>query len=124
VRPPPRAGSGRHPRRTGRVVDDRGRAQDDAIFVFDEPTVGLHPLDVRVLLQVLQRLLDNGATVLVIEHDLDVILGADHIIDLGPGGCTSGGCIVGTGTPEQLAATPDSVTGRYLGPALHELPTH
>jgi excinuclease ABC subunit A len=107
-----------------KLAAELGRAQDDAIFVFDEPTVGLHPLDVRVLLQVLQRLLDNGATVLVIEHDLDVIVGADHIVDLGPGGGTSGGRIVATGTPEQLAATPDSVTGRYLVPALRELSTH
>ncbi|ANS70211.1 ABC transporter related [Streptomyces lincolnensis] len=93
------------------------RDQRDALFVFDEPTIGLHPLDVQTLLDVLQRLVDSGATVIVIEHDLDVIAGADHIVDLGPGGGEAGGRIVATGTPEQLAAHPDSITGRYLTPA-------
>jgi excinuclease ABC subunit A len=93
------------------------RDQRDALFVFDEPTIGLHPLDVQTLLDVLQRLLDSGATVLVIEHDLDVIANADHVVDLGPGGGAAGGRIVATGTPEQIAAHPDSVTGRYLTPA-------
>ena len=92
------------------------RDQRDALFVFDEPTIGLHPLDVEVLLAVLQRLLAGGATVLVIEHDLDVIANADHVIDLGPGGGATGGRIVATGTPEHIAASPDSVTGRYLAP--------
>jgi excinuclease ABC subunit A len=93
------------------------RDQRDALFVFDEPTIGLHPLDVQTLLDVLQRLVDSGATVIVIEHDLDVIAGADHVVDLGPGGGQAGGRIVATGTPEQIAAHPDSVTGRYLTPA-------
>jgi excinuclease ABC subunit A len=94
------------------------RDQRDALFVFDEPTIGLHPLDVQVLLDVLQRLLDNGATVLVIEHDLDVIANADHVVDLGPGGGVAGGRIVAAGTPEQVANHSDSITGRYLATAL------
>ena len=91
-----------------------GKAQSDAVFVFDEPTIGLHPLDVRVLLGVFDRLVASGATVVVIEHDLDVIANADWIIDMGPGGGESGGRIVATGTPEQVAANPNSITGRYL----------
>ena len=82
--------------------------------MFDEPTIGLHPLDVRVLLGVFDRLVASGATVVVIEHDLDVIANADWIIDMGPGGGESGGRIVATGTPEQVAANPNSITGRYL----------
>lgn len=101
-----------------KLTADLGRDQGDAVFVLDEPTVGLHPLDVQVLLGVLQRLIDNGATVLVIEHDLDVIANADHIIDLGPGGGTAGGRIVATGTPEQIARAKPSATGRYLKPLL------
>ena len=92
-----------------------GKAQSDAVFVFDEPTIGLHPLDVRVLLGVFDRLVASGATVVVIEHDLDAIANADWIIDMGPGGGESGGRIVATGTPEQVAANPSSITGRYLG---------
>ncbi len=92
-----------------------GKAQSDAVFVFDEPTIGLHPLDVRVLLGVFDRLVASGATVVVIEHDLDVIANADWIIDMGPGGGESGGRIVATGTPEQVAANPSSIAGRYLG---------
>ena len=91
-----------------------GKAQSDAVFVFDEPTIGLHPLDVRVLLGVFDRLVSSGATVVVIEHDLDMIANADWIIDMGPGGGESGGRIVATGTPEQVAANPNSITGRYL----------
>ena len=91
-----------------------GRAQSHAVFVFDEPTIGLHPLDVRVLLGVFDRLVASGATVLVIEHDLDVIANADWVIDMGPGGGESGGRIVAAGTPEQIAADANSVTGRYL----------
>jgi len=101
-----------------KLAADLDRDQNDAIFILDEPTVGLHPLDVRVLLEVLQRLVDNGATVLVIEHDLDVIAGADHVIDLGPGGGGAGGRIVATGTPEQIARAGAGVTGRYLRPLL------
>ena len=84
------------------------------MFVFDEPTIGLHPLDVRVLLGVFDRLVASGATVVVIEHDLDVIANADWVIDMGPGGGESGGRIVAAGTPEQIAADANSITGRYL----------
>ena len=84
------------------------------MFVFDEPSIGLHPLDVQVLLGVFQALLDNGATVVVIEHDLDVIRNADYIIDMGPGGGDAGGRIVARGTPEQICNDPASITGRYL----------
>lgn len=94
------------------------RNQAGTLFVMDEPSVGLHPQDVRVLLSVIDRLLGAGATVIVIEHDLDVIANADHIIDLGPGGGAAGGHIVATGTPEQVAEDPRSVTGVYLGQAL------
>ena len=82
--------------------------------MFDEPSIGLHPLDVQVLLGVFQALLDNGATVVVIEHDLDVIRNADYIIDMGPGGGESGGRIVATGTPQEIKANEASITGRYL----------
>ena len=81
---------------------------------FDEPSIGLHPLDVRVLLGVFQALLDHGATVIVIEHDLDVIRSADYVIDMGPGGGDAGGRIVAAGTPEEIRQDPDSITGRYL----------
>ena len=91
-----------------------GRGQSDSVFVFDEPTIGLHPLDVQTLLQVFQTLVDNGATVLVIEHDLDVIRNADYIIDMGPGGGEDGGRVVAVGTPEQIRADADSITGKYL----------
>ena len=97
-----------------KLASEMGRAQSDAVFVFDEPTIGLHPLDVRVLLGVFDRLVASGATVLVIEHDLDVIANADWVIDMGPGGGESGGRIIATGTPEAIAANPDSITGRYL----------
>ena len=91
-----------------------GRTQRDAVFVFDEPSVGLHPLDVRTLVHVLDRLVDNGATVLVIEHDLDLIANADWVIDIGPGGGAAGGRLVARGTPEQIAADDDSLTGTHL----------
>ena len=97
-----------------KLASEMGRAQDDAVFVFDEPTIGLHPLDVRTLLGVFERLVEQGATVVVIEHDLDVIANADYVVDLGPGGGASGGRIVAVGTPEQVADNPESVTGRYL----------
>lgn len=97
-----------------KLASQMTRDQRDAVFVFDEPTVGLHPLDVQTLLKVLGRLLAHGATVVVIEHDLDVIRHADHIIDMGPGGGSAGGRIVATGTPARVAAEPESVTGRYL----------
>ena len=97
-----------------KLASEMKRTQDDAVFVFDEPTIGLHPLDVAQLLEVFDRLVTQGATVVVIEHDLDVIANADYVIDLGPGGGASGGRIVAAGAPEQVAADPDSITGRYL----------
>ena len=99
-----------------KLASEIGRRQDDAVFVFDEPTIGLHPADVKVLLGVFQQLLDGGATVVVIEHDLDVIRNADHIIDMGPGGGYAGGRIVVCGTPEEVAACPVSRTGEFLRP--------
>lgn len=97
-----------------KLASEMGRAQDDAVFVFDEPTIGLHPLDVRTLLGVFESLVECGATVVVIEHDLDVIANADYVIDLGPGGGASGGHIVAVGTPEEIAGNPASITGKYL----------
>ncbi len=97
-----------------KLASEMGRGQEDSVFVFDEPTIGLHPSDVQTLLQVFQRLVDHGATVIVIEHDLDVIRNADYIIDMGPGGGSEGGRIVATGTPEQIKACPESITGRYI----------
>ena len=97
-----------------KLASEMGKGQADTVFVFDEPTIGLHPLDVQTLLAVFQRLIDSGATVVVIEHDLDVIRNADYILDLGPGGGASGGQIVAAGTPEQIVANPASVTGRYI----------
>ena len=97
-----------------KLASEMGRGQSDAVFVFDEPTIGLHPLDVETLLNVFQRLIDNGATVIVIEHDLDVIRNADYIIDMGPGGGEEGGRIVAAGTASQIAACPESRTGKYI----------
>ena len=97
-----------------KLASEMGRAQAGAVFVFDEPAIGLHPLDVQVLLGVFDRLVQSGATVIVIEHDLDVIRNADYIVDMGPGGGALGGRIVCAGTPEQVAACPESVTGRYI----------
>ena len=91
-----------------------GKLQTASVFVFDEPTIGLHPLDVQTLLHVFRTLMEHGATVIVIEHDLDVIRSADYIIDMGPGGGTEGGRIVAAGTPEEIKNTPESVTGRFL----------
>ena len=101
-----------------KLASELTRGQDDALFVFDEPTIGLHPLDVEVLLGVVQRLIDNGATVVVIEHDLDMIANADYVVDMGPGGGDAGGRVVACGTPEQVAACPTSVTGRYIAEEL------
>ena len=98
-----------------KLASEMGRGQADAVFVFDEPTIGLHPRDVETLLGVFQRLVDQGATVVVVEHDLDLIANADWVIDMGPGGGEAGGRVVACGTPEQVAACPQSVTGRYLG---------
>ena len=97
-----------------KLASEMGRGQSDSVFVFDEPTIGLHPLDVRTLLAVFQTLMDHGATVIVIEHDLDVIHNADYIVDMGPGGGEEGGRIVAAGTPEEITRNTDSVTGRYL----------
>ena len=97
-----------------KLASEMGKAQSDTVFVFDEPTIGLHPLDVRTLLGVFETLIENGATVLVIEHDLDVMRNADYIIDMGPGGGSDGGRIVAAGTPEEIRACKESVTGRYL----------
>ena len=97
-----------------KLASEMGKAQSDSVFVFDEPTIGLHPLDVRTLIGVFQTLIENGATVIVIEHDLDVIRSADHIIDMGPGGGEAGGRIVAAGTPEEVKNNKESITGRYL----------
>ncbi len=97
-----------------KLASEIGKTQEDSVFVFDEPSIGLHPLDVRVLLGVFQALLDNGATVIVIEHDLDVIRNADYVIDMGPGGGDAGGRIVACGTPQEIQSSEDSITGRYL----------
>jgi len=97
-----------------KLASEMGKLQNDSLFIFDEPTIGLHPLDVQTLLKVFQTLIENGATVVVIEHDLDVIRNADYIIDMGPGGGADGGRIVACETPEQLAKDPNSQTGRYL----------
>ena len=97
-----------------KLASEMGRLQSDSVFVFDEPTIGLHPLDVQTLLRVFQTLIDNGATVIVIEHDLDVIHNADYVIDMGPGGGEQGGRIVACGTPEEIRGNEKSVTGQYL----------
>ena len=97
-----------------KLASEMGRGQWDTVFVFDEPTIGLHPLDVQTLLKVFQTLIENGATVIVIEHDLDVIRNADYMIDMGPGGGEEGGRIVAVGTPSRIAQNPDSITGSYL----------
>ena len=97
-----------------KLASEMGKAQTDSVFVFDEPTIGLHPLDVRTLLGVFDTLMENGATVIVIEHDLDVIRSADYIIDMGPGGGEEGGRIVAAGTPRLIRETPESLTGKFL----------
>ena len=97
-----------------KLDSEMGKGQADSVFVFDEPTIGLHPLDVQTLLGVFQALVDQGATVLVNEHDLDVIRNADYVIDMGPGGGAAGGRVVAVGTPKQIAANKDSITGKYI----------
>ena len=97
-----------------KLASEMGRGQDDSLFVFDEPTIGLHPADVQVLLQVFQKLIELGATVIVIEHDLDVIRAADYIIDMGPGGGEKGGRVVAAGTPDRIRQCAESVTGKYI----------
>ncbi len=97
-----------------KLAAEMGKMQGDSVFIFDEPTIGLHPLDVKSLLMVLDSLIDYKATVVVIEHDRDVIAHADHIIDMGPGGGSEGGYIVATGTPAEIKANPYSLTGKFL----------
>ena len=97
-----------------KLASEMGKAQDGSVFVFDEPTIGLHPLDVQTLLGVFETLIQHGATVVVIEHDLDVIRNADYLIDMGPGGGDAGGRVVAAGTVEEIKACPESVTGRFL----------
>ena len=97
-----------------KLASEMGRGQGDSVFVFDEPTIGLHPLDVKTLMGVFRHLIDNGATVIVIEHDLDVIRQADYVVDMGPGGGEQGGRIVASGAPAEIASCPESITGKYL----------
>ena len=97
-----------------KLASEMGGAQHDTVFVFDEPTIGLHPLDVRTLLGVFRTLIENGATVIVIEHDLDVIRSADYLIDMGPGGGEEGGRVVACGTPAEVKQNPESRTGKFI----------
>ena len=97
-----------------KLASEMGKGQSDSVFVFDEPTVGLHPLDVKTLLSVFRHLIGLGATVIVIEHDLDVIRSADYIVDMGPGGGKLGGQIIAAGTPDEIKQNKQSVTGQYL----------
>ena len=97
-----------------KLASEMGRGQGDSVFVFDEPTIGLHPLDVQTLMKVFHHLIDNGATVIVIEHDLDVIRQADYLVDMGPGGGIQGGRIVACGAPAEVASNPGSITGKFL----------
>ena len=97
-----------------KLASEMGKGQSDTLFVFDEPTIGLHPLDVKSLMSVFQTLIDRGATVIIIEHDLDVIRNADYVVDMGPGGGLDGARIVAAGTPEEIRQNAESVTGRYL----------
>ncbi|MBQ1316506.1 MAG: excinuclease ABC subunit UvrA [Lachnospiraceae bacterium] len=97
-----------------KLASEMGRLQSDSVFVFDEPTIGLHPKDVETLLRVFRTLIGHGATVIVIEHDLDVIRSADYVVDMGPGGGEDGGRIVACGTPDEVRGCPESVTGRFL----------
>ena len=100
-----------------RVASRLRRSQRDTLYLFDEPSTGLHPLDIRTLLTVFDRLLADGATVIVIDHDLDLLANADHVIDMGPGGGPDGGRIVASGTPGEVAGNPESVTGPWLAAA-------
>ena len=97
-----------------KLASEMERAQGESLFVFDEPTIGLHPLDVQTLMKVFRHLIDNGATVIVIEHDLEVIRNADYIVDMGPGGGLEGGRVVACGAPAEIASDPESITGKYL----------
>ncbi|MBR2254913.1 MAG: hypothetical protein IJ856_03735, partial [Candidatus Methanomethylophilaceae archaeon] len=97
-----------------KLASEMGRGQGDSLFVFDEPTIGLHPLDVQVLMRIFQHLIDMGATVIVIEHDLDVIRNADYVVDMGPGGGDRGGTVVVSGTPDEVRNCGASFTGKYI----------
>ena len=97
-----------------KLASEMGKVQSQSVFIFDEPTIGLHPLDIEVLMKVFDELIQNGATVIVIEHDLDIIRNADYIIDMGPGGGEMGGKVVAAGTPAAVKACQESLTGRYL----------
>ena len=97
-----------------KLASEMGRQQDDSVFVFDEPTIGLHPKDVETLMSVFRTLIDHGATVIVIEHDLDVIRSADYIIDMGPGGGEDGGRVVASGSPDEIRKCEESMTGRFI----------
>ena len=97
-----------------KLASEMGKGQPDTVFVFDEPTIGLHPLDVETLLHVFERLIENEATVIVIEHDLDVIKNADYVVDMGPDGGIHGGEIIAAGTPEEICGCENSKTGTYL----------
>lgn len=97
-----------------KLASEMSESQNDSIFIFDEPTIGLHPLDVQILVKVFQSLVDQGATVVVIEHDRDVMKNADYIIDMGPGGGQDGGMIVATGSVEEIKNNIKSITGKYL----------
>ena len=97
-----------------KLASEMSKSQNDSIFIFDEPTIGLHPLDVQILVKVFQSLVDQGATVVVIEHDRDVMKNADYIIDMGPGGGQDGGMIVATGSVEEIKNNIKSITGKYL----------
>ncbi len=97
-----------------KLASEIGKGQSDSVFVFDEPTIGLHPLDIRTLFDVFQALIEQGATVLVIDHDLDMIANADYVLDMGPGGGVAGGRVVVAGTPQEVAANSQSATGKYL----------
>ncbi|MCM1057985.1 MAG: excinuclease ABC subunit UvrA [Firmicutes bacterium] len=99
-----------------KLASEMGKGQSDSVFVFDEPTIGLHPLDVETLIHIFQKLIENGATVIVVEHDLDIIRNADYVIDMGPGGGSHGGRIVARGTPQEICNNKDSLTGKYLKP--------
>ncbi len=97
-----------------KLASEMKKGQEDTIFVFDEPTIGLHPLDTQILLSVFNNLVESGATVIVIEHDLDVIRNADYIIDMGPGGGEAGGRIVANGSPDAVRTNTESITGQYI----------
>lgn len=97
-----------------KLASEIGKIQDGSVFIFDEPSIGLHPQDVKTLLNVFQKLIDNGATIIVIEHDLDVIKNSDYIIDMGPEGGYLGGDVIASGTVKDIKDTKESITGRYL----------